>query len=110
MLFSGSDLVSNDAVLMMRAYALTGLFMSLTAGLISQLVKKYSMILTLSLCGALELFGTFALLAGLSGSAELVTGISLGIEIAVCCVLPFVMIPIASYSQSFTTPEKLSYM
>lgn len=88
-----------DAMIM---YAAIVFAVSLTGGLIAQLVKKYSMILVLCLCGGLQVAAVSFDLTGMILDAGLWTSaISTAVEFAACRVLPFVMIPIASYYRSF---------
>ena len=88
---------------MLRIFAVMVFVIALTGGLIAQLVRKYSMILTLCLGFGLQVFSVIFLFAGVVvlGMGVLPVGLAGDIEFAACRVLPFVMIPMTRYYKSF---------
>jgi len=89
----------------MRSFAVTVLAIGAAGGLIAQMAKGYSMILTLCMGIVLQIaalvlcFLSTIGVAGLEGPAQIM-GLSVGIEFASSCVLPFVLIPLATYYKS----------
>lgn len=96
----------SDILHMMKDISMTFspavLTVSLLGGLIAQLVKKYSMIFTLCFLGGLSLNLTLLYVIIVRIFDNLFTIFLFeGIQYAITNILPFVMIPIASYSSSF---------
>jgi len=100
--FTSASEIQNYSSLALRLFALTVLSVSLAGGLIAQLARKYSMILTLCAVGALEVLalclGWFFPIAGLSMSLQ---GVTQGLLFSAGRVLPFLLVPLASYYADF---------
>ena len=94
---------------MARAFAAIVLVLALHATLAAQLVRRYSMILTLCVCGVLQFVSIFGvLLASILQMGYVPLGAFEGLVFACSRVLPFMLIPLASYYKSFYTVPALS--
>lgn len=86
---------------LMAVYGGVVIFLTGTSALIFQLVKKYSMIMTLCLCGGIYTVGT-VLIFFIPVGGLWMYGVAMGLIYSACHFLPFLMIPMALYYKSFS--------